>query len=398
MTNLVSLLLFLVVSGTTVSFAGKDEDVKAIVRLSNRLALQMHQKLSAEGGNVFFSPLGISTTLAMLFYGARGLTAEEMKTVLGYQEEGLTNNAVHAAFKNLLEKLSEKSVNDYVLHVANAVLIRIGFPFQSEYKNGLQEIYKATAQEIDFSNDGAKAIQEINAWVQLETNGQIKELLNDINPATVMILLNAVYFKGTWKTQFNPMNTFEGVFFNKGLKSLRVSVPMMTIKERLAYTRFGGTSALELPYKGEDISMIILLPDAEYGLAELEKSLTPDTWRDVLRNARKTEITITLPKFKLEYEKTLNQVLKDLGVKTIFSNPDLSGISEAAPLEVSEVIHKAVIEVNEEGSEASSVSGVVVVFKMARNDIYFTVNRPFLFAIFDKRNELILFQGRINEF
>lgn len=391
-------LLFLVISVTTFSFPGEDKDVKFIVRESNRLAVDVHKRLSADDQNVFFSPLSISTVLAMLLYGARGITAAEIETVLGYQDEKHTTDEIHAAFNNLLRKLSDNSVNDYTLYVASAVLTQEGFPICSEYVSGLKKIYEAIAREVDFSNNTAKAIQQINTWVKLKTNGQIQKLLRDVDPYTVMILLNAVYFKGTWKTQFDPKSTLEGIFYNKNLESLKVTVPMMTLKENLAYARLARTSVLELPYKGRDISMIVLLPDVKYGLTNLENELTPNVWKDVLRSTSVTEITVMLPKFKLEYEKTLNQVLWDLGIKSIFSNPDLSGISAAAPLEVSKVIHKAVIEVNEEGSEASSVSGVSIVYKSGGNNKYFIVNRPFLFSIFDKRNDLILFQGRVNVF
>lgn len=398
MGSFIILLPLLVVSGTAFSLAER-QGVSAVAELSNQLAVDIHKKLSTGDDNVFFSPASVSTALGMLYYGTRGKTAEEMKQALGYQDAGLTDREVHAAFKNLMETFSEDAAaKEYLLYLANAVLTQKDFPILAEYKNGLLENYKAVARDVDFQKEGKKAVEEINDWVQLKTHNQIDKLLDDIDPSTIMVLLNAVYFKGTWKTQFDPKDTMEKVFYNKGLESEQKKVEMMYLVEELPYLRLGGARVIELPYKGDDISMVIVLPNDLDGLSKLEDQLMPNMIRDLRRNTRTRKIHLTLPKFKLEYEKSLKSILQKLGIKDVFENSaDLSGISKTGPIAVSEVIHKASVEVNEEGSEASAVSGIVIEFKMLDPDRDFIVNHPFFFAIIDKRSDLILFQGRINQ-
>lgn len=391
------LLPLLEISGAVVSFPQR-RDANSVAELSNKLASDLHRKLSVGDDNVFFSPLSISTALSMLFLGTRGKTADEMRRALGYQQAGLTDEQVHSAFQNLVETLSEDSSKEYMLYLANAVFAQQGYPILEEYKTGLQEIYHATARNVDFQKETEKVLQEINSWVQEKTNNQITKLLDNVDPSTVMVLLNAVYFKGTWKTKFE--DTTEGIFFNRGLETEKVKAPMMSYEDKVLYTRLEGAQAIELPYEGEDISMVIVLPDTLDGLSKLEQDLTPDTLTNIRRSTRKTKAFVALPKFKLEYEKTLNTVLQDLGVKNVFErSADLSGITEEGKLAVSQVVHKAVIEVNEEGTEASGATGIVIVPVSAIiNEIRFVADHPFLFSIVDKKNDLILFQGRVNKF
>lgn len=383
----------------TSSSLNQHQETEAIAELSNKLASDIHKKLTAgEDGNVFFSPISIATALAMLFYGAKGDTANEMRRVLGYEEAGLTNSQVHAAFQNLVETMSKDSATkEYLLYLANAVFTQKGYPILDVYQVGLQEIYKATARNVDFQNQAEKVVQEINDWVKQKTNNQITQLLDAVDPSTVMVLLNAVYFKGTWKTKFE--NTMEGIFFNKGLETEKIKTPMMSYEEKVLYTQIDGAQAIELPYDGEDISMVIVLPNTLDGLSKLEENLTPNTLKEIRRSTRKTRALVTLPKFKLEYKKNLNSVLQDLGLKSVFErSADLRGISEDGKLTVSQVVHKAVVEVNEEGSEASGATGIVIVPVSAIiDDIRFVANHPFVFAMIDRRNDLVLFQGRVNK-
>lgn len=376
----------------------RPQHANVISDLSNKLGSDLHKKLSAASDNVFFSPLSISIALAMLFYGTRGRTADEMRRALGYQQAGLADYSVHSGFQSLMQTLTGDSASkEYLLYIANAMLTQKDYPILDQYKTGLQKMYKATARSVDFRNEKRKALQEINGWVKRQTNNKITGILNDVDPSTVMVLLNAVYFKGTWKTKFE--RAVDGTFFNKGLETERVRTPMMRYKKDVLYTRLGNAQAIELLYAGEDISMVIVLPDALDGLSKFEQQLTPNTLKDIKRSVRKTRAFVLVPKFKLEYKKTLNTVLKDLGLKSIFKqSADLSGISESRNLAVSEVVHKAVVEVNEEGTEAAAVTSIGVVFTSAiAPEIRFVVNRPFFFAIVDRRNDLVLFQGRVNK-
>lgn len=373
----------------------------SIVRPVNYLGVEIHKKFSADGGNVFFSPLSLSSTVGMLLYGARGITSQQMKHTLGFQNSNLTDNSIFLAYKNLTEAFTEESFNssdEYSLYMANAALIQKGYPIVSNYITGLKDVYHATAKEVDFANENSKVVREINEWVSNKTHNQIDEFLSesDLDSANILVLLNAVFFKGVWETQFNPKKTYDGVFYNRGTITSITLVPMMHLKEELLYTVYNGIKVLELPYKGEHVSMVILLPEELDGLAQLEKNLTPDTFRDIRRLTSKTRVIVAFPRFKLEFKKDLTQVFKDIGMDIFGANADFSGISESGPLRFSEAIHKAVVEVNEEGSQASAVT----FFAMGRSSLglpQIIVNHPFLFAIVDRRSDTILFLGRIEE-
>lgn len=393
-------LLFLSCSSETLSEV--QPSMTSTVRPVNHLGVEIHKKLSAEGGNVFFSPISIFSALGMLLYGARGNTSHQMKRALGFENSNLTDNDIYLAYKKLTETFSDESSNasdEYSLYMANAALIQKGHPILSDYVTGLQNIYSATVREVDFVEENTKVTREINEWVNNKTHGQIDRLLSegDLDNANILVLLNAVFFKGTWKIQFDPKKTYDGVFYNRGSTATATLVPMMHLREDVLYAEYNGVRVLELPYKGEHISMVILLPEEMDGLAQLEENLTPDTFRHMRSLTTKTEILVILPKFKLEFEKNMNQVLKTLGMDIFGANADFSGISGSGPLSVSEAIHKAVVEVNEEGSQASAITFIAIARSYSSSG-QITMNHPFLFAIVDRRSNLTLFQGRIEEF
>jgi len=380
------------------------ENLRKLAVANNELALQLHKRLSAGSSeNVFFSPLSLSTAFGMLFYGAKGDTAKELRTALGYEKADLPSELVHSSFNRFLTDALPASDTDhpeYTLNLANAVLVDKYLELIPTYKTEVQNLYKASVQDVDFVKNGANIVNEINEWVKVKTNGKIDSLLDELSSSTVMVLLNAVYFKGTWKTQFQPEKTVPQKFYNGGLESGAKKVPLMHIKAKFPYTAVYDLQALELPYKGENISMLVLLPDQRDGLTNLENNLTPEKLSTIRKQLYKEKVIVSLPKFKIQYSREMSPDFKALGAKTIFSagSADFSGMTTQKNVFVSQILHKAVVEVNEEGSEAAAVTGIISNRMRPILDFTpeFTADHPFLFTIVDKRNDMILFVGRVS--
>ncbi|GBN73343.1 Leukocyte elastase inhibitor [Araneus ventricosus] len=290
-------------------------------------------------------------------------TLNELRKTLGYEKAQLLGDLVHDTFSRFFS-----------------------------------DVLKSGDSSDDFAREAPRLVEEINDWVKKKTNGKIEKLLQQLSPATVLALLNAVYFKGAWETQFDPKKTKDGPFYNNGLKSEAKDVPMMHIRTKFPVAFFPDFRALELPYKGENVSMLILLPNERDGLQALEESLTPEKLAEVQEWMHPFKISISLPKFKLEFKEELSGPLQALGANQIFSaGADFSGMTPSRGVSVSQVLHKAVIEVNEEGSEAAAVTGGA----MFRSRILpFRADHPFLFTIVEKgsRSNMVLFMGRVNNF
>ncbi|KAG8197075.1 hypothetical protein JTE90_004342 [Oedothorax gibbosus] len=209
-------------------------NMRKLAVANNELAINLHKSLtSGSSENVFFSPLSISTAFGMLFYGARGGTAEELRNALGYNKADLPDELVHTTFKDFLKEIlnSGDSNSGYVLNTANSVLIEKYMKLSPDYKNDVEDLYQASVEDVDFAKDSAQVVSKINNWVKQKTNGKIEKLLDELDASTVLVLLNAVYFKGTWKVMFDEKKTRPEVFFNRGLESSGKNIPMMHMKE-----------------------------------------------------------------------------------------------------------------------------------------------------------------------
>ncbi|GIY88727.1 leukocyte elastase inhibitor [Caerostris darwini] len=383
------------------------ENLQKLALANNELAFNLHRKLAASSSeNIFTSPLSISSAFGMLFYGARGDTAEELRKVLGYEKADLPDELVHESFHRLLNEVlkSGGSSDPYVLNVANGILLDDHMELIADYKSDVQELYKAEVRDVDFAKNSAQIVNEVNQWVKEKTNGKIDKLFDNLSPSTVMVLLNAVYFKGTWKYKFETRQTRQQAFYNDGLESNKKDVSMMHMTQNFPYTTFDDFKALELPYKGENVSMLVLLPNQRDGISALESSMTPEKLSQVQQRLYKTKVDVSLPKFKFDYSKELSPEIQALGAKDIFSagTADFSGMTPSKKVFVSQIVHKAVIEVNEEGSEAAAVTGIIAnrirpmppPLKME-----FKADHPFLLAIIEKgsTNNMVLFLGRVNK-
>ena len=376
----------------------KPSDNAAIVRGDNQFAVDLYAQLDREqqGKNLFFSPTSTSVALAMTAAGARGPTQSEMAEVL-HLDADLAQ--AHAHYHQLLAQwnaVGEKRA--YQLRVANRLWGQKGFPVLPEFLALTRQQYGAELLLLDFAQAVA-ASQEINRWVEQQTNGKIKDLIppGSLNTMTRLVLTNAVYYKGDWVQPFDKQNTREENFTVSA--QAKVKVPLMHQQTKMGYTAEETFQMLELPYAGQGLSMVVLLPKQVGGLPELEKTLTVDKLASLMSKLHIREVNAFLPKFKLETSFGLNPTLEAMGMKRALSREaDFSGISSAEALYISAVLHKAYVDVNEEGTEAAAATGVVMMAMSARLPQpipVFRADHPFLFLIRDTKAGNILFMGRL---
>jgi serpin B len=270
----------------------------------------------------------------------------------------------------------------------------------------LKKFFGTTIETADFVHNSISATNAINEWVKTQTHDKIPKLLSEpLDPLTRLVLLNAVYFKGIWSTKFLKNETKEEIFLNRGVNEVKKE--MMKRNGKFNYTEIESLNSklLELPYSGDDLSLYILLPNEKQGFSQLKNNLKDfAVIENSIRNLRESEVHVTIPKFKIEAEYELKEQLSQLGMSQVFTREaDLSGIDGKRDLEVSKVIHKAVVEVNEEGSEAAAATAIIVIaYNMApdprKPTFYeFKADHPFMFFIRDNRNGMILFVGQINK-
>jgi serpin B len=372
----------------------KKADVAALVKGNNAFAFDLYDQLRAKDGNVFFSPYSISTALAMTYAGARGDTAAEMAKALYFT---LGPDELHRAEAALLAGLNGGGKpRGYQLSIANALWGQQGYGFKEGFLKLTQASYGAGLREVDFASNPEAARQTINAWVEKETKDKIKDLFPKgvLNNLTRLVLTNAIYFKGDWASQFKKDQTRDEEFQTGADK---VKAPMMHQMARFKYLDADGVQALELPYAGKELSMVVLLPKKTDGLAELEKMLSADKVAGWLGKLREQEVIVALPKFKTTCEYSLNGPLAALGMKKAFGpTADFSGMNgRKDDLYIQAVVHKAFVDVNEEGTEAAGATGIAVGVKALPVRREFRADHPFVFLIRDTRNDSILFLGRV---
>ncbi|XP_049775729.1 leukocyte elastase inhibitor-like isoform X2 [Schistocerca cancellata] len=369
--------------------------LNSITQANNQFTFDLYNVLAQDSGNLFFSPVSIHVILALIFLGARGDTAKQIAKGLHLPEErNLTEYGVNA----LMHRLKDSS---YVtLDIANKVYLKPGFNIKDEF-NQSSINFMAGLEEVEFSNED-EARKIINGWVEEATHQKIKDMIPKgyLDDRTLMVLINAIYFKGDWAKQFNKFRTRRMPFHL--LSSATKQVDMMYTEGdfNYVYLKELDSQVLLLPYKGQRISMMILLPKEVNGLPTLEKHLLSIDLHHILRQVYETEVHVYLPKFKLEYEKELQETLRKLGITSVFEpTADLGGISDL-PLEVSKALHKAFIEVNEEGTEAAAATALGVHYLSLPITVSHTVFRadhPFVFLILDTQTKTVLFAGRYSE-
>uniref|UniRef100_A0A8C8SW11 Serpin family B member 1 n=1 Tax=Pelusios castaneus TaxID=367368 RepID=A0A8C8SW11_9SAUR len=372
-------------------------------KLSNantHFALDLFRKLNETNptGNIFFSPLSISSALAMVLLGAKGNTERQLLKTLHFDDV----EEVHSRFQTLTSDIN-RSGTSYLLKLASRLYGEKTYSFLVEFLTKTQKLYGADLATVDFLCASDEARKQINQWVGEQTEGKIPNLLSEgsLNNLTRLVLVNAIYFKGNWAEKFKEVDTTEKPF--RLNKNENKTVQMMYQKEKLpfGYISEQKCRVLELPYDGKELSMIILLPDDinddSTGLQQLEKQLTLEklkAWTQT-EKMHPIDVHVHLPKFKLEESYDLKSDLSGLGLLDIFDsgNADLSGMSGARDLFLSKIVHKSFIEVNEEGTEAAAATAGVVMFCMLMEED-FNADHPFLFFIRHNPTQSILFFGR----
>ena len=322
----------------------------------------------------------------MTYAGARGRTASEMRRVLGFRRL-----YVHNSFRSILKAL-RKTKGQYTLAVANRLFAQRKFKILKTYKRLLYRKYFAGLNVLDFSRNPSGAAAFINRWIKKNTNKKIKKMVKarDLRNA-VLVLANAIYFQGFWKVPFNKKYTKPGIFHSI---HRRKKVPMMHLTAEFAFSknRYLNCLILELPYKGQRLSMYVFLPKKRNGLKYLEKKLNYRSVTSALDKLYKTKIAVTLPKFKMTMKMQLRKMLMAMGMRRAFTHLDFFGIARGGGMKIADVIHKAFIKVDEKGTEAAAAAVVI----MARSrPPRFVADHPFLFLIRDNRTGSILFLGRI---
>ncbi|XP_034530120.1 leukocyte elastase inhibitor-like isoform X1 [Notolabrus celidotus] len=378
--------------------------IMAAISTSNTdFALDLLRTLSQAdpSGNIFVSPLSISSALAMVYLGAKGDTAAQMAKALCFG----SGEGVHADFQTLNTDINSPSAS-YILRLANRLYGESTANFLPKFLEATQKFYQADLKAVDFIGAPEACRGEINSWVEQQTENKIKDLLKPgtVSSMTRLALVNAIYFKGNWKSRFDAADTKEMPF--KVNKNESKPVQMMYQMKKLPYNYIpgpdGGLQILELPYVDEELSMFILLPeesaDGSDPLLKLEKDLKRehlDEWTNRENMDVHSEVHVNLPKFKLEEDYELNEPLAKLGMSDVFcaAKADLSGMNGEGGLFLSTVAHKAFVEVNEEGTEAAAATAGIIAFCMLREE-HFTADHPFLFFIRHNKTKSILFLGR----
>uniref|UniRef100_A0A4W2BQ01 Serpin B6 n=1 Tax=Bos indicus x Bos taurus TaxID=30522 RepID=A0A4W2BQ01_BOBOX len=372
----------------------------ALSEANGTFALTLLKKLG-EGNskNVLIAPLSISSALAMVLLGARGNTAAQMCQTLSLNKSSGGGEDVHQGFQNLLSEVN-RTDTQYLLRTANRLFGEKTYDFLSSFKDSCRIFYQAEMEELDFLSATEESRKHINTWVAEKTEGKIRDLLpaNSVNAMTRLVLVNAIYFKGNWDTQFNKEHTKERPF--RVSKNMEKPVQMMFKKSTFKSTYIGeiSTQILVLPYVGKELNMVILLPSESTDLNTVEKALTYEkfvTWTklDVMDE---DEVEVFLPRFTLEESYDMECVLRDLGVTDAFeaAQADFSGMSCQQDLHLSKIVHKSFVEVTEEGTEAAAATVARITPRILRIVPRFCADHPFLFFIQHSRTGAILFCGR----
>lgn len=377
-----------------------NDDMVALVDGNSEFTFELYRKLRDTDGNLFYSPYSISLALAMTYAGARGDTENQMADTLNFR---LPQDSLHPAFNGLDIALSSrgegargKDEEGFRLNVVNAIWGQKDYQFLSEFLDTLAENYGAGLRILDFIEAPEESRVIINDWVSDQTEGRIKDLIPQgvIDTLTRLVLTNAIYFNAAWQYPFNEKATSDGTFYL--LDGGKITVPMMKLTKSLGYASGDGYQAVELPYDGRELSMVILMPEADQ-FESFEESMSYQTVKQIISGLENRQVSLTMPKFEFESEFSLKSALSAIGMPVAFSaNADFSGMTGNRDLFIDEVIHKAFVSVDEAGTEAAAATAVIMEgMAMPEKPTEVTIDRPFIFLIQDIETGSILFIGRV---
>ena len=342
--------------------------------------------------NVFISPLSASMALGMTMNGAAGTTYDAMRGTLGFA--GATQSDINNGYKGLIALLRGlDSATDF--RIANSIWYRNGFPFEPLFLSESRDYFDAEVTGLDFGDPASPTT--INSWVDRSTNGKIDKILDEIDPDHVMFLINAIYFKGSWQQRFNKSETHNAPFHS--IDGTVSQVPLMHKKDVLRYLETSEFQSVDLLYGNSAFAMTVLLPKAHMDVNALVASMSEAEWKEWTEQFRETEAELFLPKFKLEYERKMNDDLTALGMGIAFTtSADFTRMSpRGRELSISYVKQKTYVDVYEEGTEAAAVTVVGIEVTSLPSIPVMNVNRPFVFAIRERFSGTILFIGKIVE-
>ncbi|MEA3463588.1 MAG: serpin family protein [Patescibacteria group bacterium] len=382
--------------------------IQQVVNANNQFAFDLYSELDkSEQGNIFYSPYSMSAALAMTYEGAKGQTANEMKSVFHFPESNILRPNFAAIYNDI-----NQGNNAYELRTGNALWAQYDYQFLEDYMSRVEKYYGGKAANLDFAGETEKSRQTINSFIEEQTNNKIKDLIPQgvLNSLTKLVLTNAIYFKGNWEWEFDKSDTREQNF--KITPTNVVKTPMMYMKPEKAkfnYVDLEKLQILELPYKGEDISMLILLPkqgeDYDYETGERitydytlkDIQFSSQTLKEYKSQMKETKLdSIYLPKFEFDTKYFMKDTLSAMGMPTAFSmSADFSGMNGIRELFISAVIHQAYVKVDEKGTEAAAATAVVMVEMVAMPRNIFRADHPFIFIIQEKDTGNILFLGKV---
>lgn len=369
----------------------KTSEAKAIVKKNNQFAFDFFKEVSnyETKDNFMVSPVSLSLALGMTYNGSEGETKLAFDRTLNYTSSLIEINQFN---KNLIGKLSN-SADGSVMEIANSIWIREGLLVKDDFVNLNKDFYSAEVQNLDFSNP--VSIKTINRWVSNKTYGKITSIIDKINQQDVMFLINAIYFNANWKYKFESEKTKSTTFYK--VKNETIQVKMMNRTENVEHFQNELMSSIVLPYLHDKFSMVILLPKENKSTNDIIAELNSENWNIWLENHTPLKISISLPKFKLSYENKLNEELIGMGLGIAFSDrANFSEISNMS-LQISEVLQKTFIDVNEKGTEAAAVTSVGVVTTSLPRLNVFKANKPFIYVIKENVSGSICFVGKVGE-
>lgn len=365
-----------------------------IISADNQFGFELFQKINAsqpEPKNTMISPLSVSLALAMVYNGTDGNTKKQMEEML--HKANLSADDINQSYKDLVAALQSHDPK-VELSISNAIFYRNTFPVKQNFITTNQNFYQAEVSGLDFTKQAA-TLNTVNGWVNTKTKGKISSIISEVNEQDVMYLLNAIYFNGQWTYSFDTDATTNRPF-TKDDKSV-VQVPTMTIEKPFNFYSHSKFDLLEMPYGGGKYSMLIFLPGNGKNTTDVISLLTPTNVSDWISKMTEQKKEVFLPKFEFKFDNSLVDELSALGMTDAFNDAkaNLTGISDAAKLVISEVIHKSYIKVDERGTEAAAVTGITVRVTSVGPDNSFRIDRPFVFAIREKDSNAILFIGKV---
>ena len=371
-----------------------EQGIQAVVNANNQFAFDLYSELDKnEDGNMFYSPYSISAALAMTYEGAEGKTADEMKSVFHFPEEDILRPNFAAIYNDI-----NKENKEYKLKTGNALWVQKDYPFLEEYISRVENYYGGKAAMLDFVEETEKSRQTINSFIEEQTKDKIKDLIPKgcLGEMTRLVLTNAIYFKGIWEWEFDKTDTREQDFKTTSTNIIKTPIMSMNPEDaKFNYAQTEDLQILELPYKGDKISMLILLPTEN--LDSIESSLTVEKLNGYKSQMEETKLdSISLPKFEFDSKYFMKNTLISLGMPTAFSDDaDFSGMIGKKDLYISNVIHQAYVAVDEKGTEAAAATAVIMFESFAMPMNIFRADHPFVFIIQEKDTGNILFLGRV---